>query len=89
MAVKIRLQRFGTKKKPFYRVVAVDSRQKRDGGVIEWLGRYQPIVSGEQFDVDEEKVIKWLNVGAQPTLTALNLLKQKGIWQKFKGAQNS
>jgi|GEM_PF-460999 len=89
VSVKIRLQRFGTKKKPFYRVVAVDSRKKRDGGVIEWLGRYQPIVEGQQFDVDEEKIIKWLNVGAQPTETTLDLLKKEGIWQKFKGAQKS
>ena len=89
MAVKIRLQRFGTKKKPFYRVVAVDSRKKRDGGVIEWLGRYQPIVGGEQFDVDEEKIVKWLNVGAQPTGTILDYLKKRGIWQKSKSAQNS
>ncbi len=84
MAVKIRLQRFGTKKKPFYRVVAVDERKKRDGGVIEQLGRYQPIVDGEQFYVDEEKVLKWLNEGAQPTDTILHQLKKAGIWQKFK-----
>jgi small subunit ribosomal protein S16 len=89
VSVKIRLQRFGTKKKPFYRVVAVDSRKKRDGGVIEWLGRYQPIVDGQQFDVNEEKIIKWLNVGAQPTDTTLNLLKKQGIWQKFKAAKKS
>ena len=56
MAVKIRLQRVGTKKRPFYRVVAVDSRKKRDGGVIEQLGRYQPIVDGTQFDINEDKV---------------------------------
>lgn len=84
MSVKIRLQRFGTKKKPFYRVVAVDERKKRDGGVIENLGRYQPIVDGEQFLVDEEKVLKWLNQGAQPTDTILQQLKKAGIWKKFK-----
>ncbi len=82
VAVKIRLQRFGTKKRPFYRVVAVDSRQKRDGGVIEYIGKYQPIVSGQQFEIDEEKVLKWLGVGAQPTDTMLDLLKKNGIWKK-------
>lgn len=87
MAVKIRLQRVGTKKKPFYRIVAVDSRTKRDGKIIELLGRYQPIVGGEQVTVDEEKVLSWLGKGAQPTDTTMKLLKQKGIWQKFKGAK--
>jgi small subunit ribosomal protein S16 len=87
VAVKIRLQRVGTKKKPFYRVVAVDSRQKRDGGVIDQLGQYQPIVDGKQFIVDEEKVMGWLKNGAQPTETILTLLKKEGLWQKFKTAK--
>ncbi len=82
MSVKIRLQRVGTKKKPFYRVVAIDSRKKRDGRVIEFIGRYQPIVKDKQFDVDEEKVLKWLGLGAQPTDTIQQLLKNEGIWQK-------
>jgi small subunit ribosomal protein S16 len=85
VSVKIRLQRVGTKKRPFYRVVAIDSREKRSGEVIDQLGRYQPIVNGVQFEVDEEKVIKWLGKGAQPTHTVLTLLKKKGIWQKYKG----
>ncbi len=83
MSVKIRLQRFGTKKKPFYRVAAMDSRTKRDGDVVEYLGKYQPIVKGKQFDVDEEKVLKWLKQGAQPTDTIRELLKKEGIWQKY------
>ncbi len=87
MSVKIRLQRVGTKKKPFYRVVAVDSRKKRDGEVIDFVGRYQPIVDGTQFEVDEEKVLKWLGKGAQPSDTILQLLKKEGIWQKFKSAK--
>jgi small subunit ribosomal protein S16 len=82
VSVKIRLQRVGTKKKPFYRVVAIDSRKKRDGRVIEFIGRYQPIVKDKQFDVDEEKVLKWLGQGAQPTDTIQQLLKKEGIWQK-------
>ncbi|PKL41286.1 MAG: 30S ribosomal protein S16 [Spirochaetae bacterium HGW-Spirochaetae-1] len=87
MAVKIRLQRVGTKKKPFYRIVAVDSRQKRDGGVIDQLGQYQPIIDGKQFIIDEEKVMGWLKNGAQPTETILTLLKKEGLWQKFKTAK--
>ena len=83
MSVKIRLQRVGTKKKPFYRVVAMDSRKKRDGDVIEYVGRYQPIVSDKQFVIDEEKVLKWLNYGAQPSETIKALLKKEGIWQKY------
>ena len=83
MSVKIRLQRVGTKKKPFYRVVAVDSRKKRDGKVIEQLGRYQPITKDEQFIIDEEKTLAWLGKGAQPSNTILNLLKKSGIWAKF------
>ena len=82
MSVKIRLQRVGTKKKPFYRVVAIDSKNKRDGRVIDFIGRYQPIVKDKQFAVDEEKVLKWLSQGAQPTDTVQQLLKKEGIWQK-------
>ncbi len=84
MAVKIRLKRVGTKKKPFYRVVAVDSRKKRDGEVLDWLGQYQPVVKTDQFVVDEARTLKWLNQGAQPTETIQKLLKKTGIWQKFK-----
>ncbi len=87
MSVKIRLQRVGTKKRPFYRVVAVDSRKKRDGEVVDFIGRYQPIVNGTQFEINEEKVLKWLGNGAQPTDTILQLLKKEGIWQKFKSVK--
>ncbi|MDA3901486.1 MAG: 30S ribosomal protein S16 [Spirochaetes bacterium] len=87
--VKIRLQRVGTKKRPFYRVVAIDHRKRRDGAVLDNLGQYQPVlVSGEQFNVDEEKVMKWLNCGAQPTDTILNLLKKQGLWKKFLSASS-
>jgi small subunit ribosomal protein S16 len=61
----------------------MDSRKKRDGDVIEYVGRYQPIVSDKQFVVDEEKILKWLNNGAQPTDTIKSLLKKEGIWQKY------
>jgi small subunit ribosomal protein S16 len=87
VAVKIRLQRTGTKKKPFYRIIAVDGKAKRDGKYIEQLGRYQPIVDGEQFIINEEKLLQWLGRGAQPTDTILQLLKKNGIWQKYKTAR--
>ncbi|MFW5771652.1 MAG: 30S ribosomal protein S16 [Spirochaetota bacterium] len=86
MAVKIRLQRVGTKKKPFYRVVAVDGRERRDGVVIDTLGQYQPIAADNQFNVNEEKVLDWLKKGAQPSDTILQLLKKSGIWKNFKKA---
>lgn len=86
MSVRIRLQRVGKKKKPYYRIVAVDSRKKRDGEVIENLGQYQPISGDMQFTVDETKLLKWLKRGAQPTETIESLLKKTGIWQKFKDA---
>lgn len=85
MSVKIRLQRVGTKKKPYYRVVAIDSRKRRDGEVIDNLGLYHPISAGNQFAVDEEKVIGWLKNGAETTQTVGKLLKKTGIWKKFKG----
>jgi len=87
VAVRIRLQRVGKKKKPYYRIVAVDSRKKRDGAVIENLGQYQPIAEREQFRIDEEKLVDWLNKGAQPTETIESLLKKAGIWQKLKSAK--
>lgn len=82
MSVKIRLQRVGTKKRPFYRIVATDGRNKRDGAVLEQLGKYQPITAGDQVTIDEEKVLAWIKNGAQPTDTVKEILKRRGIWQK-------
>lgn len=87
MAVKIRLQRVGTKKKPFYRVVVMDERTRRDGATIENLGQYQPISAGNQFSVNEDKVLEWLKKGAQPTATIARLLKKTGVWNRYKSAQ--
>ncbi len=84
MAVKIRLKRAGTKKRPFYRVIAVDERKKRDGEAIEQLGRYQPIVDDQQFVIKEDRVLHWLKQGAQPSDTILQLLKKHGTWKKYK-----
>jgi len=77
--VRIRLMRFGRKKRPFYRVVAADSRAPRDGKFLDILGYYDPLKEPFEFKVDEEKVKKWLERGAEPTETVRALLKRIGI----------
>ncbi len=86
MAVKIRLARGGAKKKPFYQVVVADERFPRDGRFIEQLGQYDPKQDPVLFNVKEERVLDWLNKGAQPTDTVRTLLRKQGIWAKFKQA---
>ena len=83
MAVKLRLKRMGSKQKPFYRIVAADSRSPRDGRFIETVGTYNPIKKPAKLTIDEEKALKWLNNGAIPTDTVKNLFTQKGINAKF------
>jgi len=83
LAVKIRLQRHGRKKRPFYRLVAADVRASRDGVFLERLGHYNPLTEPADVVIDEEKALKWLRNGAQPTDTAKRLLSQNGIWKKF------
>ena len=83
MAVRIRLQRLGRKKRPFYRLVAADARAQRDGVFLERLGHYDPIKEPADVVIDEEKALKWLRRGAQPSDTAKRLLSQQGIWKKF------
>ena len=87
MAVKLRLKRMGSKQKPFYRVVAADSRSPIDGRFIETVGTYDPVKKEESITIDEEKALKWLNNGAQPTDTVKNLLTKKGIWAKYKNTK--
>ncbi len=83
MSVKIRLTRMGTKKRPYYRIVAVDSRKKRDGAYIENLGVYHPLENDERsIQIKEERVKEWLNRGAIPTHTVKLLLNKKGIQVK-------
>ncbi len=79
MAVKIRLQRHGSKKRPFYRLVAADSRNKRDGRYLEIIGTYNPTTEPATVKIDEEKARKWLNEGAQTTDTVKNLFTKAGI----------
>jgi len=77
--VRIRLMRFGRKKRPFYRVVAADSRAPRDGKFLDILGYYDPLKEPFEFKVDEEKVKMWLERGAEPTETVRTLLRRIGI----------
>lgn len=81
--VKLRSQRFGSKKKPFYRIVATDSRNPRDGRFIEVVGTYNPLTNPVTVKFDEEKVMKWLSVGAKPTDTVKSLLTKEGLIVKF------
>jgi len=83
MAVKLRLKRMGAKKRPFYRVVAADSKANRDGKVIEEIGYYNPVVEPAEVKIDEELALKWLANGAIPTDTVRGLFKQEGIMKKF------
>ena len=85
MATQIRLQRFGKMRAPFYRVVVADSRTKRDGRVIEEIGKYHPTEEPSLIEIDSERAQYWLGVGAQPTEQVAVLLKITGDWQKFKG----
>ncbi|RZP07442.1 MAG: 30S ribosomal protein S16 [Flavobacteriales bacterium] len=82
MSVKIRLQRHGKKGKPYYWIVAADSRSKRDGKYLDKLGFYNPNTNPATIEVDMEKSIEWLKNGAQPTKTARNILSYKGIMLK-------
>ena len=83
MAVKLRLKRMGSKQKPFYRIVAADARSPRDGRVIETVGTYDPLKGKDVVTIDEEKALKWLNNGAQPTDTVRNILSKNGIMTKY------
>lgn len=85
MAVKIRLKRLGKIRAPYYRIVVADSRAKRDGAVIEEIGKYHPTEEPSLIEVTSERAQYWLGVGAQPTEQVLAILKITGDWQKFKG----
>lgn len=83
MAVKLRLKRMGGKQKPFYRIVAADSRSPRDGRFIEVVGTYNPVKSPAEVMVNEELALKWLNNGAEPTETVRAILRKEGIIAKY------
>ena len=79
MAVVLRMTRRGAKKKPFYRIVAADSRSPRDGRFLEMLGTYDPLKSENNIKVDAEKITSWINKGAKPSQTVASLLKKAGV----------
>lgn len=84
MAVKLRLMRMGKKKQPHYRIVAADSRAKRDGRFLEIVGRYNPRTDPSTIEVDNDKALKWLREGAQPTEAVAKLLEISGAMAEFK-----
>lgn len=84
MATKIRLCRTGAKKDPKYRMVVADTKSPRDGRFIDQIGYYDPTKNPIVFNFDEEKVLKWLSTGAQPSDTAKALLRQAGVMRKFQ-----
>lgn len=85
MAVKLRLMRMGKKKQPTYRVVAADARSPRNGRFIEIIGTYQPRLEPSGIIIENDKAVKWLKEGAQPTETVERILKVSGAWGEFKG----
>jgi len=84
LAVKIRLKRMGSKKRPFFRVVAADSRSPRDGRFIETLGYYNPMADPPEIKFDDDKVYKWLDNGAIPTENARQLLRKAGLLERWR-----
>lgn len=85
--LKIRLRRVGAKKKPSYRLVVADVRAPRDGAFVDIVGHYNPLTDPETIVVQEEKVLHWLQQGAQPTETTARLLGKAGVLEKFKLAK--
>lgn len=84
--LRIRLTRMGRHKSPFYRIVAIDSKVRRDGKYIELLGTYAPLDG--KVDLKEELIINHLKNGAQPSETVLNILRKAGIWKNFMASKN-
>ena len=83
MTTRIRLRRMGANKRPFYRVVVADQRSPRNGRFIENIGRYHPLEDPSLIEIDEDRALHWLRVGAQPSDQVRNLMDKIGIWDKF------
>ena len=83
MATRIRLRRMGSKGRPFYRVVVADQRSPRDGRFIENIGKYHPLSDPSLIEIDEDRALYWLRVGAQPSNQVRNLMSKLGIWETF------
>jgi small subunit ribosomal protein S16 len=86
MSVKIRLTRMGRRNRPFYRLIVADARSPRDGRHVEVLGHYDPLTGLDSSQVNEERALYWLGVGAQPTEAARSLLRKAGVLAKFSAA---
>ncbi len=89
MAVHLRLARGGRHKRPFYRVVAADSRMPRDGRFLEVVGTYDPLKEPGVPELKQERVLDWLNKGAQPSVTVRTLLRRAGVWQQFQDSKKT
>jgi small subunit ribosomal protein S16 len=89
MAVKLRLTRVGKTKQPQYRIVAADSRSPRDGRFIEILGQYNPREEPSLINVDNDKIVKWLAEGAQPTERVAKIIKISGAMEQFEASKAS
>ena len=87
MAVKMRLKRMGKKRNPIYRIVVADARSPRDGKFIEEIGYYNPVSQPKQVKINDEKAVKWLSNGAQPTDTVKTLLVNNGVMEKFEASK--
>ncbi|MEA3507683.1 MAG: 30S ribosomal protein S16 [Synergistota bacterium] len=87
MAVRIRLARFGRKKKAYYRLVVADKRSPRDGAFIEQIGHYDPMQDPAGMDVKEDRALYWLGVGATPSDTVRAIFKKTGVLDKFESAK--
>ena len=85
--VKLRLKRMGKKGRPFYRIVAADSRSPRDGRIIEEIGTYNPIAKENKVTLDKECAMKWLNNGAKPSDTVRSILSKEGVMKSFHEAK--
>ena len=82
--VRIRLRRVGAKKQPYYRIVVIKSEAPTTGRPIESIGHFNPRTEPETFEIQEDRAIHWLGVGAQPSEAVLRLLQKSGIWEKFQ-----
>ena len=85
--VKLRLKRTGSKKNANYRIVAADSKDRRDGSFIELIGTYQPLKESNKYNINEELALKWLSKGAMPTDTVRSIFSQVGIMEKFHNSK--
>jgi len=83
MTTRIRLRRMGSNKRPFFRVVVADQRSPRDGRFIENIGKYHPLDDPSIIEIDQDRALHWLRVGAQPSDQVRNLMRKTGIWDEF------